>query len=485
MFSPPSAPPRLAKPTYRVLGVVVLALAGFNLSFHMDREMVHVWDESLYATSALEMFESGNWVVTTFQGAVDYANSKPPLNTWLIATSFSLFGVNLVALRLPAVVAAWLTVLVVYVWTRRHLGDAVAALAALVLGTTYGFIYVHSGRSANTDVHITLLVTLAFVVLASARTRAWHTVALGPIAAGVFMLKGPAALAYIAPLVVAHGVALRRAGTPLISRARPWALAAVLFTLPVSAWAYARWQFDGWLFFMRMLSYDALGRGRTAVEGHGESPLYYFDVLQRYQYEWLIAAAAAALLAPPAMRGLYRVCAARGLPMSLVLAWVVGAFLVPTVVPTKLAWYIDPVYPLFAMAVAVVLHEAWQWLSARGHATRARLLVVVVALAVVSAEGKMAWQSYKKVDIDRSAQGLLIGHADLVRGRRVFAPICPRPEWFLARAAGSRCLVAHDIERYLAVSDPQDLWLDAPTSASPAVTALVGNSGAALYARRR
>lgn len=485
MFSLLSAPPRRAKPAYRVLAVVGLALTAFNLTFRMDRETVDVWDESLYATSAFEMIESGDWVVTTFQGAVDYANSKPPLNTWLIAGSFRLFGVNLVAMRLPAVVAAWFTVFLVYLWTRRQLGDAVAALAVLVLGTTYGFIYVHSGRSANTDVHLTLLVTLAFVVLASARTHAWHSAALGPIAAGVFMLKGPAALAFIAPLVVGHGVELVGAGTPLISRARPWALAAVLFSLPLAAWAYARWQFDGWLFFMQMLGYDALGRGLTAVEGHGESPLYYFNVLQRYQYEWLIAAAIAALLAPRAVRNLYGTCVARGLPMPLVLAWVVGAFLVPTIVPTKLAWYINPVYPLFAMTVAVVIHDAWQWLSTHGQATRARLLAAVVAVAVLSAEGKMAWRSYMKLDLDRSAQGLLIGHADMVRGRRVFARTCPRPEWFLARAAGSRCLVARDVGLYLAISGPDDLWLDAPGGTNPALTAIVGNRRAALYARRK
>ena len=480
-------PPGPLAPTarrYKVLALAALALATFNLTFRLDRETVHVWDESLYATSAFEMLESGQLAVTTFQGAVDYANSKPPLNTWLIAGSFRLFGVNLVAMRLPAVLAAWLTVLVVYVWTRRHLGNAVAALAVLVLGTTYGFLYVHSGRTANSDAHLTLLVTLAFVVLASARTRAWHTVALGPIAAGVFMLKGPAALAFIAPFVVAHGVELRRAGTPLISRARPWALAAVLFSLPIGAWAYARWQFDGWLFFMQMLGYDALGRGLTAVEGHGGSPLYYLDVLQRYQYEWLVAAATAALLAPRAMPGLYRACVARHLPMSLVLGWVVGCFLVPTIVATKLAWYIAPVYPLFAMVVAAVVHAAWQALAAQGDTTRARVLVAVVALAVLSAESKMAWTSFTKLDLDRSAQGLLIGHAELIRGRRVFAQTCPRPEWFLARAAGARCLVARDIELYLAVSDPKDLWLDAPGNVNPALTAVVGNRRAALYARR-
>ena len=62
--------------------IAVLALAAFNLTFRIDREMVDVWDESLFATHALEMIENGRWAVTTFQGEVDYYDSKPPLNTW-------------------------------------------------------------------------------------------------------------------------------------------------------------------------------------------------------------------------------------------------------------------------------------------------------------------------------------------------------------------------------------------------------------------
>ena len=106
----------------------ILLLAAFNLAFRLDREMVDVWDESLFATSALEMLEHRRWAVTTFQGATDYYNSKPPLNVWLIVASFQAFGVGLVALRLPAVICAWLTVAATQWWTpprvRRSRGAA-------------------------------------------------------------------------------------------------------------------------------------------------------------------------------------------------------------------------------------------------------------------------------------------------------------------------------------------------------------------------
>ena len=70
------------------LTVLAFVLATLHLTVRLDREMVDVWDESIYATSALEMRESRVWAVTTFHGAVDYFNSKPPLNVWMLVGAF-------------------------------------------------------------------------------------------------------------------------------------------------------------------------------------------------------------------------------------------------------------------------------------------------------------------------------------------------------------------------------------------------------------
>jgi len=145
---------------YRVLAFAVLALAAFNLTYRLGLESVEEWDESLYATTAWEMLRSGQPVATTFGGELDYYNSKPPLNVWLLAASFAVFGVNLVSMRVVSATSAWLTVLVLQVWTRRVFGPTVSLLSTLVLATTFGFLHLHSGRSGNPDALMTLLILL-------------------------------------------------------------------------------------------------------------------------------------------------------------------------------------------------------------------------------------------------------------------------------------------------------------------------------------
>src|SRR5678816_977534 len=123
---------------YWLAATAVLMVAAFNLTFRLGHEIVVEWDESLYGVSAWEMFENRQWIGTTFKQSLDYYNTKPPLNIWLISLSFRTFGLNLIALRLPSIVAAWLTVVVLWAadsrpWRLLWLGP-VAAAAFLLRG---------------------------------------------------------------------------------------------------------------------------------------------------------------------------------------------------------------------------------------------------------------------------------------------------------------------------------------------------------------
>jgi len=69
------------------LSLVIVAVAAVNLFLGLGHESVGEWDESLYATTAWEMTRSGSLIATTFDGVLDYYNTKPPLNVWLIGSA--------------------------------------------------------------------------------------------------------------------------------------------------------------------------------------------------------------------------------------------------------------------------------------------------------------------------------------------------------------------------------------------------------------
>jgi 4-amino-4-deoxy-L-arabinose transferase-like glycosyltransferase len=95
-------------------------------------------DEPRYAQVAREMFESGDYFVPRLGGFAWF--EKPVLLYWLISLSYTLFGVNEFAARLPSVFAAAATVAFLYFTIRRIAGTTKAILASAVLATTAFFV---------------------------------------------------------------------------------------------------------------------------------------------------------------------------------------------------------------------------------------------------------------------------------------------------------------------------------------------------------
>src|SRR6266540_4227097 len=94
-------------------------------------------DEARYAEIAREMLERGDFI-TPHLNYVKYFE-KPPLHYWLTALSFTVFGQNEFAARLPSALAGLLGVLWIYHVGRKVFGPGKGLLGALTLGTCVGY----------------------------------------------------------------------------------------------------------------------------------------------------------------------------------------------------------------------------------------------------------------------------------------------------------------------------------------------------------
>ena len=424
--------PDLVRRPATLLTVGVVALACFNITYRLGRESVGEWDESLYATTAWEMSRSGDLIRTTFDGVLDYYNSKPPLNVWLIAASYKLFDVGLVSLRIPSACAALLTVVVFLWWSGRSFGTSVSLVATVVLATSFGFLHIHAARSGNPDALLTLAILLVVVLLAESSKAPWRRVWLGPLLGLVFLLKGMAVLQPLLLIVLFESVVAQS----LKTRLPPLAIGAFTSVAIAGGWARLRWQVDGWEFLHRIVGNDFLALSLTALEGHNTGPLFYFGVLHRYQYEWLFVGALAIAMTYRSLGGrltrlMNQLCERKPLAIVLV-AWGVVTLGVPSAMQTRLAWYLNPFYPLFALLVGLAIVQGWSEL--RG-ARRARMTLIGFAVvALIIAESKSLWRLYHVTNLDTSVQGLLIRHVQAGTDRRVYRDRLSRAEAFVVRA---------------------------------------------------
>jgi 4-amino-4-deoxy-L-arabinose transferase-like glycosyltransferase len=156
---------------FRSLAAVVLLLAGFNLTFRINDTAITEWG-------------------------------------WLTALSFKTFGITPFALRLTSIVSAWLTVWLIVLWARRAGVAMPAIIGGAVLATSFGFMYVHSGRTGNTDALFALLTTLTAFLVFWSFAHPCARVLLGLVLAAAFLLRGPGVLMPLA--IVASVEAWRR-----------------------------------------------------------------------------------------------------------------------------------------------------------------------------------------------------------------------------------------------------------------------------------
>lgn len=462
--------------------LAVLVLAAFNLTFRLTSESVTEWDESLYANNALDMLDGGSVVVTTIGGEVDYFNAKPPLNVWLIAGSLRVFGRSLLALRITAVAAAWTTVAVLLLWARHRIGHEAGLFAALVLSTSFGFLHVHSSRSANPDALLALLLLLTVITLDAAATRPWRRVWLGPLVTGVFFLKG---MAVLLPILLIAVIETRRR---LPARVRWSALggATMFAAIPIAVWAVARWRADGSLFFEKMFFQDFIDLSLKTSADQGGTPLFYLNVLMKHQYDWLVPVIAVGLLYPPPSWRLFaqRLAFWRARDEYVVVLgwWTALAFIVPSIMQTKAAWYINPFYPTFALAVGALLQYGSSHVA--GPRDRRLLVTAAIVMAAVVAEAKMFWYSDQYRALDRTTQGVLIAEAGRLKGARVYNTSWDLAELFVVRGLVQAEPSTITIEDFITRGGPMDFLVLPADVNHPALARVAARGAYGLYQRQ-
>ncbi len=319
-------------------------------------------DEGNNAECAQEMYESGNFIVPTFNYKLRV--DKPVLLYWLQASAYQVCGINEFAARLPSALASLLTLLVIYELGRRFFESSSALLAGLILASSVAFCA--AAHFANPDALLDLCILLTMWCSWEHYTRrGWWLLGAGA-ACGLGMLaKGPVAL--VLPLATSMLFLLvrRELRRCLDSRLVGATLIAVLIAAPWYIWVGLETKGE-WLagFFWKHNYERAVG----VMENHSGPFFYYGLVLLAGLAPWSV------FLGPTVWHALtVRKRAAGFIPAGcsldkaagpvaidgtqFLLCWVAVWLLSFTLVRTKLPNYILPAYPALALLTASFLDD--------------------------------------------------------------------------------------------------------------------------------
>ncbi|GGC71197.1 ArnT family glycosyltransferase [Chelatococcus reniformis] len=358
-----------------VLLSLVCFLPGFVSLQPMDR------DEPRFAQATKQMLETGDLVAIRFQ---DEARNKKPVGIyWLQAASVTVaeaLGLpeartTIAVYRLPSLIGAVAAVLLTYWALLAAVGRREALLAAAFMGATV--LLGVEARFAKTDAVLTAscVAMMGGLLRAHLRRTPLSRGALALFWGGLalsILVKGP-----VGPMIVA----LPALALTLRERSGRWLLAlkpllgfAVVLLL-VLPWFIAIAVETRGAFFAEAIGKDMLGKVGSGQERHWAPPGTYLLVF--FGTAWPLAPFVAI-----ASQTWWR--ERRDDVVAFALAWVLPAWLVFELVPTKLPHYVLPLFP--ALALLAVRGIATGDVSPRrwGALAGAALLVLIPLAALVA-----------------------------------------------------------------------------------------------------
>jgi 4-amino-4-deoxy-L-arabinose transferase-like glycosyltransferase len=321
------------------------------LSVRLSHPELHT-DELTYMSRVLESMAQGS--LFPIQGSGEVFMNKPPLAFWLMRLSFQLLGPSPFAARLPSVLAAAATAVLLYVFGSARFGEKAGILAALLFALTPGLMALHGIRSATTDALEILLVTAAIVALESwRRHRRPRTLACMVLLVGATAwVKSPFGMIVFLAVLLATEWPSRRAG-----QGTPRFGATVALVLGVWLGFYALWlgalslATSARAVTNRLLVQQYVDRieGRIAAS-HVQGPGYYPVTLAQDFGPLLLLPAGAAILQFFASRRGWKPPRHE---VTLLLVWALAAPVLGTASISKRPWYAYMSYPGIALLLAV------------------------------------------------------------------------------------------------------------------------------------
>lgn len=319
---------------------LLMYLPGLTALPPLDR------DESRFTQATKQMIETGDFIEIRFQE--EPRNKKPVGIHWMQAITAGWLTAEphnaIWAYRLPSVIAGILATLFVFGLGRRLFDDEVALISAGLMASS--LLLIGEAHIAKTDAVLLACVLGAQYLIAqffmaarqgAEQPKLRYSALLG-LAMGLgILVKGPMILFFVGLSVFALSFWERR--WSWIMSMRPFFGLGIVILLNVP-WLVAIGLVTSGQYFQDAIGLDFLGKVAGSAEGHWGPPGYYLvSLLLGFWPAWLF-------LAPGLLYALARL---REGAVRFLVAWIVPAWIILELLPTKLPHYPLPLYPALAL----------------------------------------------------------------------------------------------------------------------------------------
>ncbi|MDR2083769.1 MAG: glycosyltransferase family 39 protein [Bacteroidales bacterium] len=330
---------------------VLLTFCYFFFFNQLGGKTLNLWDESRNAVNALEMSESNNFLVTTYNGKPDKWNTKPPLLIITQSLFIKILGPKELAIRLPSAICTTLTVLFLFFYISKVTKSKLLAfLSAFVLITTRGLISFHGVRYAEYEGMLMLFSTIfTLLFLYYLHSKKIKYLYLTTIAFSLaFMTKSSASSLFLPGLLIC--LLLSKQTIDLLKNKHFYFAILIPIVVIGSYYIYREIVTPGYLKIVYENEFG--GRAFSVIEGHALTFDAYFKNLKNFAFRiWIYTIPFGIIFTFFEKNSRIK----KLFIASAILA--VSHMLIISLLKTRILWYMLPEYPFWSILAAISVYQ--------------------------------------------------------------------------------------------------------------------------------
>lgn len=357
---------------------VVFLMTLISILYFYNFSINDIWtpNESFYAESVREMFESGNFLDIQYNYEPRY--NKPPLTYWLIAASASVFGLNEFGIRLPIILLTIGSVWLTYLLGKKLYGQRGGIYALVIMAVSVQLMAVKQYASPEIPLTFFFTLTLYWFIKAYLENRPKYYY-LSYVALGLTVLtKGYPYIVVIAGIIGLF--TLLDNGFNLKSTFKKIGQFKLHFGIPIVliiglSWViymYLNFGNDFWEIFQR----ETFDRAFTRNEKNMR-PFFYVEVIS-----WTILPYSLAFFI---ILGYYLFKFKKiKKEIALAFSWFIVMFVIFTAAKGKIPTYFIQAHPAMALMITAFLLHSASYSSTVKRVVRISLIAIGVLIIAIS-----------------------------------------------------------------------------------------------------
>lgn len=331
-----------------VICTAAIITAGYM--FMITRSTLWDRDEPRFARSAVEMIESGKYLVPTFNNEL-WAD-KPVLVYWLMTASIKMFGNSEFACRFWSALGTGISCIMTFLIGQRLFGFKQGLLAMIVFATSTMILVL--GTMATSDsatLPFTLSAMAIFTYGLTSKFKYYHIISIGLLMGLGMLAKGPIGLMPM-PVMFLTFWFTRKDVDNFFDGFSYVVVAVNIACVVFMIWGMqANAATDG-EFLKVFIGRHVIERAAKPMEHHGGNfwlylP-YYIPVVIGGLFPWT-------LFLPGGLSALIGGRLAESKPKKMLLVWTISIVVIMSLAATKLPHYIIFIWPGLALIVAAVI----------------------------------------------------------------------------------------------------------------------------------